>query len=54
MTALLVENLKPIMLFMLIGSTIGLSHLSGESLTKMKRAIHGRRWREIGSIAASL
>ncbi len=29
MTALLVENLKLIMLFMLIGSVIGLSHLSG-------------------------
>jgi hypothetical protein len=29
MTALLVENLKLIMLFMLIGSIIGLSHLSG-------------------------
>ena len=30
MTVLLVENLKLIMLFMLIGSIIGLSHLSGE------------------------
>jgi hypothetical protein len=39
---------------LLIGSIIGLCHLSGESLTEMKRAIHGRRWREIGSIAASL
>jgi hypothetical protein len=29
MTVLLVENLKLIMLFMLIGSIIGLSHLSG-------------------------
>ena len=29
MTALLVENLKLIMLFMLIGSIIGLSHLTG-------------------------
>ena len=28
MTALLVENFKLIMLFMLIGSIIGLSHLS--------------------------
>ena len=49
----LLENLKLIVLFLLIGSIIGLSHLSGENLTKMKRAIHGRRWREIGSIAAS-
>ena len=32
----------------------GLSHLNGENLAKMKRAIHGRRWREITSIAASL
>jgi hypothetical protein len=29
MTVLLVENLKLIMLFMLIGSIIGLSHLGG-------------------------
>jgi len=50
MTDLLLENFKLIVLFLLIGSIIGLSHLSGENL----RAIHGRRWREIGSIAASL
>ena len=54
MTDLLLENFKLIVLFLLIGSIIGLSHLSGENLTKMKRAIHGRRWREIESIAASL
>ena len=54
MTDLLLENLKLIVLFLLIGSIIGLSHLSGEDLAKMKRAIHGRRWREITSIAASL
>ena len=30
MTALLIENLKLILLFMLIGSVIGLSHLGGE------------------------
>jgi len=54
MTDLLLENLKLIVLFLLIGSIIGLSHLSGENLTKMKRAIHGRHWREIGPIAASL
>ncbi len=29
MTALMLENLKLIMLFVLIGSIIGLSHLSG-------------------------
>jgi len=54
MTDLLLENFKLVVLFLLIGSIIGLSHLSGENLTKMKRVIHGRRWREIGSIAASL
>jgi hypothetical protein len=53
MTDLLLENLKLIVLFLLIGSIIGLSHLNGENLAKMKRAIHGRRWREIGSVAAS-
>jgi hypothetical protein len=31
MTALLLQNLKLIMLFLLIGSVIGLSHFSGES-----------------------
>jgi len=30
MTVLLVENIKLIMLFMLIGFIVGLSHLSGE------------------------
>ena len=54
MTDLLLENFKLVILFLLIGSIIGLSHLSGENLTKMKRAIHGRRWREIGSVAANL
>jgi hypothetical protein len=39
MTALLVENIKLIMLFMLIGSIIGLSHLSG---AKPKPARHQR------------
>ena len=31
MTALLLQNLKLIMLFLLIGSVIGLSHFSGEN-----------------------
>ncbi|MFZ0093878.1 MAG: hypothetical protein WCF66_10580 [Pseudolabrys sp.] len=31
MTALLLQNLKLIMLFLLIGSVIGLSHVSGEN-----------------------
>ena len=39
MTVLLVENLKLIMLFMLIGSVIGLSHISGG---KAKPARHKR------------
>ena len=34
MIALLLENLKLIVLFLLIGSIIGFSHLSGENLTK--------------------
>jgi hypothetical protein len=34
MTALMLENLKLIVLFLLIASIIGLSHLSGENLTK--------------------
>jgi len=37
MTALLVENLKLIMLFMLIGSIIGLSHLSGGKTKPTRR-----------------
>jgi hypothetical protein len=37
MIALLFENLKLIMLFMLIGTIIGLSHLRGEALTHMKQ-----------------
>jgi hypothetical protein len=40
MTALLVENFKLIMLFMLIGSIIGLAHLSG---AKAKPACLRRR-----------
>ena len=37
MTVLLVENLKLIMLFMLIGSIVGLSHLSGEMAKPTRR-----------------
>jgi hypothetical protein len=40
MTALLVENFKLIVLFVLIGSIIGLSHLSG---TKAKPERQRRR-----------
>jgi hypothetical protein len=54
MTELLLENLKLIILFLLIGSIIGLSHLTGENLTKLKQAFHSRRWRRIRSITAGL
>jgi hypothetical protein len=37
MIALVFENLKLIMLFMLIGTIIGLSHRRGEALTHMKQ-----------------
>jgi hypothetical protein len=37
MTALLVENLKLIILFLLIGSIIGLSHLRGEEAKPARR-----------------
>ena len=45
MTALLVENLKLIILFLLIGSIIGLSNLSGERVKparRNRRRGHGR------------
>jgi hypothetical protein len=35
------------MLFVLIGTIIGFSHLSRETLTKMKSEFGGRRWRDI-------
>ena len=38
---------KLTMLFVLIGTIIGLSHLSHETLTKVKREFDGRRWRDI-------
>jgi hypothetical protein len=39
MTVLVLENLKLIVLFLLIGSIIGLSRLSGENLTKNETRI---------------
>jgi hypothetical protein len=54
MTAFMLENAKLIMLFVLIGSVIGLSHLSGESLPEIKRELGGRLWRAIGMSAKSL
>ena len=54
MTVLMLEDIKLIILFVLIASIIGLSHLNAKNMTKMKRAIYGRRRRETGSIAATL
>jgi hypothetical protein len=39
MTALTLENIKLIILLLLVGSVIGLSHLSGENLTKNETRI---------------
>jgi hypothetical protein len=36
---------KLTMIFLLFGVIIGLSHLSSENLTKLKREFGGRRWR---------
>jgi hypothetical protein len=36
---------KLTMLFLLFGGIIGLSHLSSENLTELKREFSGRRWR---------
>jgi hypothetical protein len=44
MTALVLENVKLIMLFLLIGSIIGLSHVSGENLNGPD-SVAGRRMR---------
>ena len=42
MTALLIENLKLMILFVLIGSIIGLSNLSGEKTKPARRKrLHG-------------
>jgi hypothetical protein len=54
MTALLLENLKLIVLFLLIGAIIGLSYLSSETLPKIKPAHAGQRRRAIGPRAKSL
>jgi hypothetical protein len=54
MTAFMLENAKLIMLFVLIGSVIGLSHLSGENLPKIKHEHGGRRWCVIGMSAKTL
>jgi hypothetical protein len=38
---------KLAVLFLLISSIIGLSHLSDENLESMRRRLVARRWREI-------
>jgi hypothetical protein len=38
---------KLVMLFLLIGTIIGLSHLSRENLTKMKRKFDSQHWRVV-------
>jgi hypothetical protein len=37
---------KLTLLFLLIGTVVGLSHLSDESLSRMRRQLIDRRWRE--------
>jgi hypothetical protein len=37
---------KLTILFLLIGTVIGLSHLSEENLDRVRRRIAARRWRE--------
>jgi hypothetical protein len=45
---------KLTMLFLLFGAIIGLSQFNYESLTKMKRELDGRRWRDIVPDGANL
>lgn len=54
MTALVIENLKLIMLFLLIGSIVGLSHLGSGVPTKMNRKPEGHLRREIELSAQSV
>jgi hypothetical protein len=37
---------KLTLLFLLIGAVVGLSHLSEENLTRMRRQLVDRRWRQ--------
>jgi hypothetical protein len=37
---------KLTLLFLLIGTVVGLSHLNEENLTRMRRQLIDRRWRE--------
>ena len=47
MIALVVENLKLVMLFLLVGTIIGLSHIRSESPTHMKNKNQIKHWRAI-------
>lgn len=38
---------KIALLFLLIASVIGLSHLNDEAVSRMRRQLGDRRWREI-------
>ena len=54
LTDFALENAKLIMLFALIGSVIGLSHLDTKSLVKLKSVLIGRLWLGIGRISKSV
>jgi hypothetical protein len=54
MTDFALENVKLIMLFLLIGSVIGLSHLNANNLAKLKSALTGQLWRRIGRTSKSV
>jgi len=45
------ENAKLIMLFALIGTLIGLSHLNADSLAQLKSALSDRLWRAIARMS---
>jgi hypothetical protein len=48
------ENLKLVILFMLIGTIIVLSHLNAENLAKMKSALMDHKTRGIGPSGKSV
>ena len=54
MTDFALENAKLIMLFLLIGTVIGLSHLNAKNLADLKSALTSKIWRGIGMIAKSV
>ena len=51
LTDFALENAKLIMLFALIGTVIGLSHVHAEHLSKIKSALSRAIWRGIGRIS---